>query len=102
MGAPVGIATASFTLLFSLTTGIVKKLLTITRNKNKKCDRILMLTKSKLKTLVSQELVDMEISHKEFVAIFKEKDKYEKMKENVRNLSEKQENMRLNGVTSRT
>ena len=44
----------------------------------------------------------MEISHKEFVAIFKEKDKYEKMKENVRNLSEKQENMRLNGVTSRT
>ena len=48
MGAPVGIATASFTLLFSLTTGIVKKLLTITRNKNKKCDKILMLTKSKL------------------------------------------------------
>ena len=36
IGAPVGIASASFTLIFSLTTGIAKKLLNITRNKNKK------------------------------------------------------------------
>ena len=43
----------------------------------------------------------METSHKEFIAIFKEKDKCEKMKENVRNVSEKQENMRLNTVNSR-
>ena len=35
VGAPVGIASASFTLIFSLTTGIGKKLLDITR-KNKK------------------------------------------------------------------
>ena len=34
-GAPVGIASASFTLSFSLTTGIIKKLLSITRNKKK-------------------------------------------------------------------
>ena len=33
VGAPVGIASASLTLFFSLTTGIVKKLLNITRNK---------------------------------------------------------------------
>ena len=48
----------------------------------------------------------MEISHKEFITISKEKDKYEKMKENVRNVSEKleekAENMRLNSVNSRT
>ena len=48
----------------------------------------------------------MEISHEEFITILKEKDKYEKMKENVRNLSEKleekQENMRLNSVNSRS
>ena len=47
----------------------------------------------------------MEISHKEFVTILKEKDKYEKIKENLRNLSEKVEekhkNMRLNSVNSR-
>ena len=36
IGAPVGIASASFTLIFSLTTGIIKKLLSITRNKKKK------------------------------------------------------------------
>ena len=62
-----------------------------------------MLTKSKLnsiETLVSQALIDMEISHEEFITILKEKNKYDKMKENVRNknkkLEEKAENMRLN------
>ena len=56
VGAPVGIASASFTLIFSLTTGIIKKLLSITRNKKKRHDKILMLAKSKLdsiETLVS-------------------------------------------------
>ena len=49
----------------------------------------------------------MEISHKEFITILTEKDKYEKMNKNVRNVSEKlekeekQENMRLNCVNSR-
>ena len=47
----------------------------------------------------------MEISHKEFIPVLKEKGKYEKMKENSRNasekLEEKQENMRLNNVNSR-
>ena len=105
VGAPVGIAGASFTLIFFLTTGIIKKLLSITRNKNKKHHKILTLAKIKLnsiETLVSQALIDMEISHGEFVAIFKEKDKYEKMKENVGNVSEKQENMRLNSVDLKT
>ena len=36
VAAPVGIASATFTLICSLTTGIVKKLLSITRNKKKK------------------------------------------------------------------
>ena len=51
IGAPVGIASASFTLIFSLTTGIIKKLLSITRNKKKKHDKILMLAKSKLNSI---------------------------------------------------
>ena len=74
IGAPVGIASASFTLIFSLTTGIVKKLLNITRNKKKKHDKILILAKSKLdsiKTLVFQALIDMEISHEEFNGIIR-------------------------------
>ena len=62
------------------------------RNKNKKQDKILMLAKSKLnsiETLISQAVIDMEISHEEFITILKEKDKYEKMKEIVRSVSEK-------------
>ena len=76
--APVGIGSASFTLIFSLTTGITKKLLSITRNKKKKHDQILMLAKSKLdsiEALVSQALINMEISHEEFNAIIREKEK---------------------------
>ena len=105
VGAPVGIAGASFTLIFSLTTGIIKKLLSMTRNKKKKHDKILMLAKSKLnsiETLISQALNDMEVSHKEFVTILKEKDKYEKMKENVRSENEKQEIITLIRVKSKT
>ena len=63
-----------------------------------------MLAKSKLnniKTLISQALTDMEISHEEFIAIFKEKDKYEKMKENLRSENEKQEIMRLSSIKSK-
>ena len=49
-----------------------------------------MLVKSNLthiETLVLPALIDMEISHEEFNAIMREKDIYEKMKENVRNVS---------------
>ena len=101
MGPPVGIASASFTFIFSLTTGIVKKLLSITRNKKKKHDKILTLVKSKLnsiETITSQALIDMKISHEEFVTVLNERDKYEKMKESLKNVSEKQGNIRLNSV----
>ena len=104
VGAPAGIASASLNLFFSLTTRIIKKLLNITRNKQKKHDKILMLAKRKLdsiETLVSQALTDMKISHEEFNGIIREKQKYERTKENVKNVSEKQENVRLNSVNSK-
>ena len=74
IGAPVGIASASLTLIFSPTAGIVNKLLNITRNKKKKHDKILMLAKSKLsriETLISQALIDLDISHEELIRILK-------------------------------
>ena len=104
VGAPVGTGSASFTLIFSLRTGIVKKLLSITRKKKKKHDKILMVAKSKLnriETLISQALIDMEVSHEDYIAILKEKDKYEKMKENLRSENEKQEIVRLSSIKSR-
>ena len=57
-----------------------------------------MLAKSKLnsiETLISQALIDMEISHEEFITILNEKDKYEKMKDNLRSENGKYEIMRL-------
>ena len=68
-------------------------------------NQITKLAKNKLNSienLVSQALINLEISHEEFVMILKERDKYEKMKENFKNFSEKQKNMRLNGVNSRS
>ena len=53
-----------------------------------------MLAKSKqnsIESLVSRALIDMDISHEEYIRILKEKGKYEKMKENVRNISKKLE-----------
>ena len=64
-----------------------------------------MLAKSKLnsiETLVSQALIDMEISHEEFITILKEKDKHEKMKDNLRSENEKYEIMKFSGVKSKT
>ena len=63
-----------------------------------------MLAKSKLnriETLVSQTITDMEISHEEYNSILKEKDKYEKMKENLRSENEKHEIMTLSSIKSR-
>ena len=60
-----------------------------------------MLAKSKLnsiETLVSQALIDVEISDQEFITILKEKDKYEKMKGNLRTGNEKQETIRLSSI----
>ena len=72
VGAPVGIVSAGFPLTFSLTTGIIKKLLSITRRKKKKHNKIYTLAKSKLnsiETLASQAQIDMEIIHEELMRL---------------------------------
>ena len=63
-----------------------------------------MLAKSKLngiETLISQAFIDMEISHEEFITILKLKDKYEKMKDNLRSENERYEIMKLASVKSK-
>ena len=62
-----------------------------------------MLAKSKynsVETLISQALIDMDISHKEFITILEEKDKYESMKENIKNKNEgnKQKIIKLSSI----
>ena len=64
-----------------------------------------MLAKSKLSSidaLISQTLIDMDISHEEFITIVKEKDRYEMMKDNLKDKNgESYEIMRFNGVKSK-
>ena len=99
---PVGIESASFTLVFSIAKGIIKILLKITRNKKKKHDNILMLVKNKLNSigiLISNALSDVEISHEEFIMILDEKDRYERMKYELKSdTSENNKIMRLRSM----
>ena len=64
-----------------------------------------MLAKSKLSsidTLISQALIDMDISHEEFITILNEKHNHEMMKENLRNKNEESyEIIRFNSIKSK-
>ena len=89
VGIPVGIAEASLTLIFAVTTGVVKTLLNITRKKKKKHNKIIALTRSKLniiENLISEALIDVEITHEEFSKKFYEKNNYEQILDNIRSV----------------
>ena len=58
-----------------------------------------MLAKSKLnsiETLISQALIDLEISHEEFKATVNENERYEEINENIRNIKSNDENSKNN------
>ena len=98
IGVLAGMASTSFTLIFSITAGIIKKLLSTTKNKKKKHDQILMLAKSKYNII--EALIDINISNEEVITILKVKDKYEKMKENIKdeNGYKKQEIVKFSSI----
>ena len=86
---PVGIAGSSLTLIFTIGTGINKSLLQITKKRKKKHNKIMVLAKNKLNmidTLLSSALNDSKISHKEFSNVITEKNMYENMKENIKDI----------------
>ena len=89
VGIPVGIAGTSLTLIFTVTTGVVKTLLNITRKKKKKNNKIIASAKSKLniiENLISQALIDFEITHEGFSKIICEKNNYEQIIGNIRSV----------------
>ena len=89
VGISVGIAGASLTLIFTITTGVVRKLLNISRKKKKKHNKKIALARSKLniiETLISQVLTDFEISHEEFSKIIYEKNNYEQIRDNMKSI----------------
>ena len=86
VGIPIGIAGASLTLIFTVTTGIIKKMLNIARKKKKKQNKIISLAKkilNNIETLLSQALTDFDVNHDEFSKILDERNDYESVKENV-------------------
>ena len=87
IGAPGGIVNASFSLAFSISTGIVIQLLKTTKKKKKKHNKIVMLARSKLNNIeskISEALINNEISHEDFMMIINEEKKYRELKESVR------------------
>ena len=68
---------------------MVKTFLNITRKKKKKHNKIIALARNKLnviENLISQVLIDFEITHEEFSKIIYEKNNYEQIIDNIRNI----------------
>ena len=87
VGIPAGIAGTSLTLIFTVTIGVVKTLLNITRKKKKKHNKIIALARRKLniiENLISQALIDFEITHEEFSKTIDEKNNYEQIIDNIK------------------
>ena len=85
-GAPAGIASASFSLAFSISTGTVKKLKT-TRSRKKKKNGIVMFTRSKLNSIdskISEALINNKIRHEDLITIINEEKNYPELKESIR------------------
>ena len=94
-GIPVSIAGSSLTLIFTISTGVNKSLLRVTKKRRTKHNKIIALAKIKLNTidtLLSSALNDSKISHEEFTNIIAEKNAYENMKENIKDIKEEEEN----------
>ena len=90
VGLPVGIASSSLTLIFTISTGVNKSLLRMIKKRKKKHIKIIALVTSKLNTidtLLSSTLNDSKISHEEFTNIITEKNTYENMKENIKDMT---------------
>ena len=86
-GIPGGIARASLSLVFSLSTGLAKELLKATRNNKKKHNKIVMLARSKLNSIeskISEALMNNQVSHEDFMTIMNEERNYSKLKESIR------------------
>ena len=68
---------------------MVKTLLNITRKKNKKYNKRIALARSKLniiENLMSQALIDFEITHEEFSKIIYEKNNYEQIIDKIKSV----------------
>ena len=91
IGIPVDIAGSSLTLIFTISTGVNKSLLRVTKKRKTKHNKTIALARSKLNmidTLLSSAFNDSKISHEEFTNIITEKNTHENIKENIKDMTE--------------
>ena len=84
---PAGMVSESLSLTFSLSTGLVKKLLKTTRNKKTKHNKVVMLARSKLDNIESkifEALMNNQISHEDFMTIINKERNYNELKKRIR------------------
>ena len=101
IGVPVKIMSASCSLAFSITTGFVKKFLTTIRNKKKKHNKIVVLARSKLNSIESkmpEALINNEVGHGDFMAIFNEEKEYRELKESIRKINSQRSDVEKNSL----
>ena len=87
LSIPVGIASASFSLAISMSSGVIKNLVKTTQNKKKKHKKIFMVARSKLNSIeskISEALINYEISHEDFLTIINEENNYRQLREGIR------------------
>ena len=96
IGAPVEMMSASFSLVFSITIGFVKRVLKTIKNKKKKHNKIFMPARSKLNSIeskISEALINNEISHEDFMTILNKENKYQELKESIRMMNSQRSNV---------
>ena len=87
VGIPIGIASSTIGLKICVITIGIKKYKLIIKKKRKKHDKIVLSRKSKLNSievLISQALIDLSISHNEFVLINNVLQDFYHMKEEIK------------------
>ena len=92
VGIPIGITSSAIALKICAITARIIKYKSIIKKKKKKHDKIVLLAKSKLSSievLISQALIDSNISHDKFLLINNVLKKFCDMKEEMKNFNYK-------------
>ena len=101
IGVPAGIASASFSLAFSMSTRIIKKLLKTTRNKKKKHIKIVTLSRRKLNSTeskISKAVINNKICHEDFTTFINEEKNYRELKESIRIIKSQRDDIEKNNL----
>ena len=100
-GATVGIASANFSLAYSMSPGIIKKLWKTIRNKIKNHKKTVMLARSEvnsIKSKISEVLIDNEIGHEDFMTIINEEKNYRELKESITTMKSRRNDSEKNNL----